>query len=54
MSIDDFYKTSADRNKMAKQKHPFFKTRGVPGTHDTNLIKLFFQSLQRKSKILKN
>jgi D-glycerate 3-kinase len=48
VSIDDFYKTSADRNKMAKQKHPLFKTRGVPGTHDTNLIKLFFQSLKRK------
>jgi D-glycerate 3-kinase len=48
ISIDDFYKTSADRKKMAKQKHPLFKTRGVPGTHDTNLIKLFFQSLQRK------
>ena len=48
LSIDDFYKTSADRKKMAKQKHPLFKTRGVPGTHDTNLIKLFFQSLQRK------
>ena len=48
VSIDDFYKTSADRNKMAKQKHPLLNTRGVPGTHDTNLIKLFFQSLQRK------
>ena len=48
VSIDDFYKTSADRNKMAKKKHPLLKTRGVPGTHDTNLIKLFFQSLQRK------
>jgi D-glycerate 3-kinase len=48
VSIDDFYKTSADRNKMAKQKHPLLNIRGVPGTHDTNLIKLFFQSLQRK------
>ena len=48
VSIDDFYKTFADRNKMAKQKHSLFKTRGVPGTHDTNLIKLFFQSLKRK------
>jgi len=48
VSIDDFYKTSADRNKMAKQKHLLFKTRGVPGTHDTSLIKSFFQSLQRK------
>ena len=31
-SIDDFYKTLRDRNKMAHNIHPLFKTRGVPGT----------------------
>ena len=41
-SIDDFYKTLEDRNKMAHTIHPLFKTRGVPGTHDINLIKKFF------------
>ena len=40
-SIDDFYKTLEDRNKMSNQIHPLFKTRGVPGTHDVSLIKKF-------------
>ena len=37
-----------DRKKMAKQKHPLFKTRGVPGTHDINLIKNFFKLIKGK------
>ena len=48
ISIDDFYKTSRERNKMAKKKHPLFKTRGVPGTHDINLMQNFFTSLKKK------
>ena len=48
ISIDDFYKTLQERNKMAKQRHPLFKTRGVPGTHDINLIKNFFVSIKKK------
>jgi len=48
ISIDDFYKTLSERNKMAKQKHPLLKTRGVPGTHDISLIKFFFNSLKKK------
>ncbi len=48
ISIDDFYKTLRDRKKMAEQKHPLFKTRGVPGTHDINLIKKFFISIKKK------
>ncbi len=48
ISIDDFYKTLADRNKMAKKKHPLFKTRGVPGTHDINLVKDFFNLLKKR------
>jgi len=48
ISIDDFYKTLRDRNRMSQQKHPLFKTRGVPGTHDINLIKNFFISVKRK------
>jgi len=43
-SIDDFYKTLEDRNKMSNEIHPLFKTRGVPGTHDINLIKNFLIS----------
>jgi len=51
-SIDDFYKTLRDRSKMAHNIHPLFKTRGVPGTHDINLIKKFFYFL-KKNKFLK-
>ena len=47
-SIDDFYKSLKDRNKMSKNIHPLFRTRGVPGTHDINLIKNFFYFIKKK------
>ena len=47
-SIDDFYKTLEERNKISSTIHPLFKTRGVPGTHDTNLIKKFFDFIKKK------
>ena len=47
-SIDDFYKTLKDRNKMSHTTHPLFKTRGVPGTHYINLIKKFFYYIKKK------
>ena len=49
ISIEDFYKTLNDRSIMAEQKHPLFKTRGVPGTHDINLIRNFFTALKKKN-----
>ena len=48
-SIDDFYKTLKDRNRMSYTTHPLFKTRGVPGTHNVNLIKKFFYFIKRKN-----
>ena len=48
-SIDDFYKTLKDRDKISSSIHPLFKTRGVPGTHDTNLIKKFFIYIRKKN-----
>jgi len=48
-SIDDFYKTAECRNEMSKKVHPLFKTRGVPGTHDIDLIKNFFNLAKRKN-----
>ena len=48
-SIDDFYKTLKDRKKMSDMIHPLFKTRGVPGTHDINLAKIFFNKLNMKN-----
>ena len=46
-SIDDFYKTLEDRNEMSYKIHTLFKTRGVPGTHDINLLKEFFNNLKK-------
>jgi len=48
-SIDDFYKTHQDRQKMSKAIHPLFKTRGVPGTHEIKLLKKFFIFFKRKN-----
>ena len=36
-SIDDLYRTRAERDELAQSVHPLFKTRGVPGTHDVEL-----------------
>jgi len=47
-SIDDFYKKSSERITMSKKIHKLFKTRGVPGTHDTSLIKKIFINLTKK------
>ena len=33
---------------MANEIHPLFKTRGVPGTHDINLVKNFFDIIKKK------
>ena len=47
-SIDDFYKTKAERKKMSKKVHPLFLTRGVPGTHDLNLINRTIKQLKKQ------
>ena len=49
ISIDDFYKTRKERIKLSKKIHPMLLTRGVPGTHDINMMLNFF----KKSKIKK-
>lgn len=42
LSLDDLYLTQAARQKLARETHPLFATRGVPGTHDLALgAKLF-------------
>ena len=47
-SIDDFYKTKTERKKMSKKTHPLFLTRGVPGTHDVELINKTLNNLKKK------
>ena len=45
-SIDDFYKTLKERKKMSIKVSPLFLTRGVPGTHDTKLLKNCIKKLK--------
>lgn len=33
LSLDDFYHSKAERERLATEVHPLCKTRGVPGTH---------------------
>ena len=49
ISIDDFYKKLSERKKMSKQIHELFLTRGVPGTHDTNLLYRILKKLLKKN-----
>ncbi len=38
LSIDDFYLTRAERKELGKRMHPLLVTRGVPGTHDMQML----------------
>lgn len=38
MSIDDFYLTRNEREWLGERVHPLLATRGVPGTHDLQLL----------------
>ena len=54
ISIDDFYKTRKERISLSKRIHPMLLTRGVPGTHDINMMLNFFKkSKSKKFKRLK-
>ena len=48
ISIDDFYKTRNERIKLSKRIHPMLLTRGVPGTHDINMMLNFFKNVKSK------
>ena len=49
VSIDDFYKTRKDRKLLSRVKHPLLMTRGVPGTHDIDLMLNFFKKVKTKN-----
>jgi D-glycerate 3-kinase len=38
LSLDDVYRTRAERDVLARTVHPLFTTRGPPGTHDLALL----------------
>ena len=48
ISIDDFYKTRKERRSLSKRVHPMLLTRGVPGTHDINMMLGFFKKIKSK------
>ena len=48
ISIDDFYKTRKERISLSKRIHPMLLTRGVPGTHDINMMLSFFKKVKNK------
>ena len=45
LSLDDFYLDRPRREALARNVHPLFCTRGVPGTHDTALAASVFDAL---------
>lgn len=46
ISLDDFYLTKTERQKRARETHPLFLMRGVPGTHDIALAISTFKKLK--------
>ena len=49
ISIDDFYKTRKERLNLSKRIHPMLMTRGVPGTHDIQMMLNFFKRAKSKN-----
>ena len=49
ISIDDFYKTRKERLNLSKKIHPLLMTRGVPGTHDINIMLDFFKKSKSRN-----
>lgn len=46
LSIDDFYLTKAERQRLGAEVHPLFATRGPPGTHAVGLALDALRSLR--------
>ena len=49
ISIDDFYKIRKERFLLSKKIHPLLMTRGVPGTHDINIMLNFFRRVKKNN-----
>lgn len=45
-SLDDVYLTKAERAQKGRAVHPLFETRGVPGTHDLDLLEATIAALR--------
>ncbi|MCF6435792.1 kinase [Pseudoalteromonas sp. MMG022] len=51
VSLDDFYLSPAEREKVANQHHPLFKTRGVPGTHNVAMLQSILRDFKHQKPI---
>ena len=49
LSLDDFYYALSDREQLAQQVHPLLRTRGVPGTHEIELLLSVLAAMPRAS-----
>lgn len=51
LSIDDLYLGREDRERLGREVHPLFRTRGVPGTHDLALGAAVIEACGRAGRI---
>lgn len=52
LSLDDFYYSRSERELMASEIHPLLRTRGVPGTHEIELLLSVLAALPNASERL--
>ena len=48
LSLDNYYLSNKQRLLLSKQIHQLLITRGVPGTHDINMMLNFFKKVKSK------
>lgn len=49
ISLDDYYLSKEQRSCLASHLHPLFKTRGVPGTHDIDMLKKHMEAVKNRN-----
>jgi D-glycerate 3-kinase len=49
VSLDDYYFSKKKRLQLSKKIHPLLRTRGVPGTHDTDKLRRHINKFSKKN-----
>ncbi|WP_425605241.1 kinase [Fulvimonas yonginensis] len=52
LALDDFYYPRSERETLAREVHPLLRTRGVPGTHEIELLLSVLAALPQASEKL--
>ncbi len=52
LSLDDFYYSRSEREALAREVHSLLRTRGVPGTHEIELLLSVLAAMPRASEKL--